>query len=173
MFAYGSLVEDLSGRPARLEGHRRAWGVAMDNANTVAGYKSYRLRSDGSRPAVHVAFLDIAAEPGALTHGTLIAVDDEALRALDARERNYERIEVTAHVPAAPGTVWAYRGSAAGRERLRVGLERGSAVVAADYAAAIAATFAVLGIDDPLERGPLALMDLERVDVEAPGDRAT
>jgi hypothetical protein len=164
VFGYGSLA-GLHGRPARLEGYRRVWGVAMDNRVDIPGYKRYRVRADGSRPAVYVAFLDIAEQPGATTQGLLIAADDITLRALDARERNYERIDVSAAVADAPGAVWAYRGSAAGRERLRVGLERGCAVVAAQYLADARAALALHGLSDELDVGNLAVIDLERVDL--------
>ena len=59
-FGYGSLVGVPGrGRVGRLHGWRRGWGVAMDNAVTVPGYKVY-VAPDGSRPDVCVAFLDIA-----------------------------------------------------------------------------------------------------------------
>ena len=171
VFGYGSLA-GLRGRPARLEGYRRVWGVAMDNRVDIPGYKRYRVPEDGSRPAVYVAFLDIAEQPGTTTDGLLIAVDDAALRGLDARERNYERVDVSAAVPDTPGAVWAYRGSPAGRKRLRVGLERGCAVVAAQYLADARAALALHGIPGELAVGELAVMDLERVDLP-PGDYAS
>lgn len=165
VFGYGSLV-GLRGWPGRLEGHRRAWGVAMDNRATIPGYKYYRSRIDGGRPAVYVAFLDIVEQAGAALDGVLIAVDDDRLRALDERERNYDRIDVTAAVPGAPGRVWAYRGSEEGRERLRAGRRERSAVVAVDYVEAVQATFTVLGIDDDVRPGDdLPLMGLARVDL--------
>lgn len=164
VFGYGSLA-GLSGRPAQLLGHRRVWGVAMDNSATIAGYKYYR-RPDGSRPDVFVAFLDIVAEPGATIAGLLIAVEDEiALAALDARERNYDRIDVTAAVPGARGTVWAYRGSPSGRRRLEIGRRRGSAVVDRHYHVAVSEAFDRLGFAQDVDPGELALMDLERVEV--------
>jgi hypothetical protein len=165
VFGYASLAGGLHGRPARLTGYRRVWGVAMDNRATIPGYKYYRRRVDGSRPEVFVAFLDIVQDAAALTRGILIEVDDVALRALDERERNYDRIDVTAAVPDAPGAVWAYRGSAAGRERLRSGRRRGSAVVDLRYVVGVRAAFEELGWHEEIDPGELALMDLERVDL--------
>jgi hypothetical protein len=164
VFGYGSLA-GLRGRPGRLHGYRRAWGVAMDNGVTIAGYKYYRRREDASRPHVHVAFLDILEQPGATIAGLLVAVDAAALPILDARERNYDRIDVTAAVAQAPGRVWAYRGSAAGRARLRTARARGSAVVAAQYYAAARAALDAHAIADELPLDGLAVVDLERVDV--------
>ena len=113
VFGYGSLAADLAGsHPALLRGRRRGWGVAMDNAVDVPGYKHYRLRADGSRPEVFVAFLDLFDDPAAATHGVCVAVDDAQLAAIDHRERNYERVDVTDAVMPARGTVWAYVGSA-------------------------------------------------------------
>lgn len=167
VFAYGSLAADaIAPRPARLHGHRRVWGVAMDNRVDIPGYKSYRLRADGSRPAVFVAYLDVVPDAAAVTGGALIAVDDDALRALDARERNYERVDVTEHMEAAPpGTVWAYRGSAAGRSRLAHGRRAGTAVVDAAYATAVRASLASLGLEDDVDPSPLTLMDLVRIEL--------
>jgi Gamma-glutamyl cyclotransferase, AIG2-like len=167
VFGYGSLATGAGGRRARLEGHRRVWGVAMDNRVTIPGYKAYHRPADGSRPAVYVAFLDVIEDPAAATEGVLLAVDDVALRALDARERNYERADVSAAVPGAPGRVWTYRGSAAGRARLRQGLHRGSAVVDRGYLEAVRAGFAALGIADDAGPGPLPVVELERVDLAA------
>ena len=170
VFGYGSLAAGCAGRPARLEGYRRVWGVAMDNTITIPGYKFYRRRDDGGgldgqRPAVFVAFLDIVEDPRGATDGLLIGVDDETLRALDDRERNYDRIDVTAAVRDAPGRVWTYRGSADGRERLRLGRERGTAVAALEYVRGVRATFAALGIDDDPDLGDLRAVELERIDL--------
>jgi hypothetical protein len=165
VFGYGSLAAGGGGRRARLEGHRRVWGVAMDNRVAIPGYKAYRLPADGSRPAVYVAFLDVVEDPGAATEGVLFAVDGAALRALDARERNYERVDVSAAVPGAPGTIWTYRGSSAGRARLRLGLRRGCAVVDRGYLEAVRAGFAALGIADDADPGALPVIELERVEL--------
>ena len=146
VFGYGSLAADLAGgHAARLRGYRRAWGVAMDNRIDVAGYKHYRLRSDGSRPAVCVAFLDLVADPHAATSGVCVPVAPEQLPALDRRERNYDRVDVTAAVAEARGTVWAYVGTAAGRGRLRRARDRGRAVVSRDYLDRTRAAFTALG----------------------------
>ena len=55
VLAYGSLAVATSGTPAVLHGHRRRWGVAMDNAVDLPGYKAYVDPATGERPAVHVA----------------------------------------------------------------------------------------------------------------------
>lgn len=168
VFGYGSLATGAAGRRARLRGHRRVWGVAMDNRVALPGYKIYLLREDDSRPAVFVAFLDIAEDPAATTEGVLFAVDAVALRTLDDRERNYERFDATAHVDDAPGTVWAYRGSADGRARLGHALEHGRAVVDRSYLEHVRATFASLGIADDADPGErLTVMELRRVDLGA------
>jgi hypothetical protein len=159
VFGYGSLAGEHQDCPvARLRGWRRTWGVAMDNRVDVPGYKSYRLRSDGSRPAVFVAFLDIEPDPAGVVTGICMPVSDADLAALDARERNYDRIDVTASVDGAPaGQVWAYRGSVAGRARLRAGRDTGRAVVSRDY---------LDGLAGGLHPDGLPVLDLERVELE-------
>jgi hypothetical protein len=156
VFAYGSLAADLrASHPAVLRGRRRGWGVAMDNRVDVPGYKHYRLRADGSRPEVFVAFLDLFEDAAAETHGICVPVDDEVqLPVIDHRERNYERIDVTGDVtPPGRGTVWAYAGAAAGRHRLEQARADGAAVVSRDYLERTRAAFAALG--------PAALADFE------------
>jgi hypothetical protein len=83
VFGYGSLAGGGAGGAARLDGYRRVWGVAMDNRVDIPGYKSYRLRADGSRPAVFVAFLDVVSSRGDSVEGVLLAVDDDAVAVLD------------------------------------------------------------------------------------------
>jgi hypothetical protein len=169
VFGYGSLAADLPGsHPAVLRGRRRGWGVAMDNSIDVPGYKHYRLRADGSRPAVFVAFLDLFDDPAAVTHGVCVAVDDGALPAIDHRERNYARIDVTDAVAPSRGTVWAYVGSAEGRSRLDRAREAGLAVISRYYLERTRSSFAALGGDARADFeasaavGDLPVLDLER-----------
>jgi hypothetical protein len=117
----------------------------MDNRADVPGYKHYRLRVDGSRPAIFVAFLDLLADARAATRGVCVPIEAAQLPAVDRRERNYDRIDVTDAVAPAPGTVWAYVGTAAGRRRLRRARDRGRAVVSRDYLERTRAAFAALG----------------------------
>ena len=169
VFAYGSLAADLPcAHRSVLRGRRRGWGVAMDNSVDVPGYKHYRLRADGSRPAVFVAFLDLFDDPAATTHGVCVTVGEARLAAIDHRERNYERIDVTGAVTPARGTVWAYVGSAVGRDRLARARAAGTAVISRDYLERTRATFAALGdgagadFDASAAIGDLPVLDLER-----------
>ena len=174
VFGYGSLVAELSrGHVATLRGHRRVWGVAMDNSRDEPGYKSYRLRADGSRPRIFVAFLDIEPDPASTVIGVCTPVADGELAGLDDRERNYDRVDVTDAIDGARGRVWAYRGSRAGQARLRDGLAAGRAAVSRDYLdgvlaglAAFAAHEAQAMRDSPAQAG-LAVLDLRRVEVPA------
>ena len=132
MFGYGSLPAEKDGVPCRLRDHRRHWGVAMDNREAIPGYKVYVDPESGERPAVEVAYLSISPHPGASVEGVAFEVTDEELAALDRRERNYDRRDVSAHCDI-EGRVWAYVGSAAGRRRLAEGLRRGTAVISRGY----------------------------------------
>jgi hypothetical protein len=172
VFGYGSLVaEHERGHVATLRGHRRHWGVAMDNARDLPGYKYYRLKPDGSRPRIFVAFLDIAADPAARVVGICMPVAVGDLAELDERERNYDRVDVTDLVDEPRGRVWAYRGSAAGQARLRDGLARGRAAVSRDYLDRVLDAIAVFA---PGEAGAMAqspadagldVLDLERIEI--------
>lgn len=171
VFGYGALVRDRpDGHLAELAGHRRCWGVAMDNRIDLPGYKWYR-RADGSRPAIFVAFLDVVAAAGGSVNGVCTPVADDELARLDARERNYVRVDVTAHVAGARGRVWAYVGSAEGRDRRRAGEVTGRIAIARAYAQDVEAAFARLGPAEldgyraSTEAPPFPLLDLARVDL--------
>jgi gamma-glutamylcyclotransferase (GGCT)/AIG2-like uncharacterized protein YtfP len=173
VFTYGSLVADApSSYVTRLNGFRRCWGVAMDNGETVSGYKYY-VDETGSRPDVYVAFLDIRPEQGASVNGACTLVEEDGLRGLDERERNYRRVEVTDAVADARGRVWAYVGSEAGRARLERGRDSGTAVVSRDYLDGVEAGFRALGPEeyaafrDSSDLDGLPVRDLIRVDLPA------
>jgi hypothetical protein len=173
VFGYGSLAGEHLRCPATcLRGWRRVWGVAMDNRVDLPGYKSYRLRSDGSRPPVFVAFVDIEPDPDGSVTGVCLPVGEGDMAALDRRERNYDRFEVTAQLDGCPpGRVWAYRGSEDGRARLRDGLAAGCAVVSRDYLAGVIAALAGIAaaeaaaIERCVATAGLVTLDLERVEV--------
>ena len=174
VFGYGSLAGDLAlaGRIARLAGYRRVWGVAADNAHAIPGYKQYRLRSDGSVPAVFVAFLDIVEDVEQCVNGVVAPVDGDLLAELDRRERNYDRIDVTAAIDSAvDGRVWTYVGSSDGRTRHANGLAHDRLAISRDYLASVDSAFRSLGeaehahflASSVLDGVPV--LDLDRVDL--------
>ncbi len=172
VFGYASLVTDGGpGRLARMRGVRRTWGVATDNTVGIPGYKMYLRRSDGSRPAVFVAFLDLLPARGCTVNGVLRPVTEDELELLDRRERNYDRTDVTASIDSPPGRVWAYLGSPEARERLRRARQEGTAVVSRDYERKVHQGFRALGQPEyeaflaSSELDGLPVWDLERVDL--------
>jgi hypothetical protein len=156
VFGYGSLAAQVGGRAFVLGDHRRGWGVAMDNRRTIPGYKFYVDPETGERPAVFVTFVCIWPEPGASVEGVVFEIDDDGLAALDRRERNYDRRDVSAHVDG-DGPVWAYLASDAGRARFAAGRAAGTAVISAEYLASVPEA------DPP----PLPVLPLLRRDVGA------
>jgi hypothetical protein len=85
-----------------------------------------------------VAFLDV--EPGDhVVNGAVFETDD--LDALDARERNYTRVEVE----TSEGPAFTYAGSGDGRERLRRGVAEARVVVQRAYLMRVLSGFAALG----------------------------
>src|SRR5687767_4290065 len=157
VFGYGSLLEAAGGTPRRLSGHRRRFGVAMDNRRTIPGYKYYLDAATGERPEVFVAFLDIVVDPGSAVEGLSFAVDPATLAALDDRERNYRRVEVD-------GRLWAYSGLPEARERYARAVAEGSAVVARAYLKTVRAGLAAAGLAFDTEP-EVPVRDLVRVDV--------
>ena len=162
VFGYGSLLQGAAGAPCRLSGHRRRFGVAMDNRRTIPGYKYY-LDPDGGRPAVHVSFLDVVPDGAGSVDGVVFEVAD--LGAVDARERNYARVEVTGALDTELGApVWAYLGLPEARERYAQAAAAGTAVVSRAYLEGVRAGFARLGLGFDTAV-PLPVVDLVRVDV--------
>jgi hypothetical protein len=116
----------------------------MENTRTIPGYKVY-VDGRGSRPDVCVAFLDVREEPGASVNGACVPVDADELAALDARERNYVRVDVTDWVEPCLGRTWAYVGRADSRHRLARAVAAGRCVVARRYLDVVEAGFRALG----------------------------
>ena len=145
VFGYASL-RALGGRPARLHGWRRVWGVAMDNRVAIPGYKRYLDPRTGEPPGVHVAFLDIVEDPDASVDGVLL--EAPSLEALDARERNYVRRGVEVDGERA----WTYVGSDDGRRRFA---EAEHLVVDAAY----------LELAGPVEAPPYPICALQRIEL--------
>jgi hypothetical protein len=115
----------------------------MDNTRDLPGYKYYLDPKTGERPAVFVAYLDLAPEPRSSVNGIVFPVDAAGLRVLDRRERNYERSEVGHQIdPPTGGRVWAYFGTVAARERFERGRAAGAAVVDRAYLDDVRAGFA-------------------------------
>jgi hypothetical protein len=152
LFGYGSLAGDPGGTLALLRGHRRTWGVAMDNSEDIPGYKHYET-PDGGRPAVRVCFLDIEPDPDTTVNGVLLPL--ERPDQLDARERNYVRQDVTDQIEGAEGRVWAYFGSPEGRRRRN----EGTPVISRGYLETVERA---LGHSIPTDGLPV--WDLKRVD---------
>jgi gamma-glutamylcyclotransferase (GGCT)/AIG2-like uncharacterized protein YtfP len=176
VFGYASLsaLLDANGCVTELHGARRGWGVAADNSTALPGYKRYRL-ADGSHPPVRVAFLDLApGEDADAVNGVCLPVTQQRLAALDRRERNYARVEVSERIARPLGRTWTYVGSEEGRARLAAGRRDGDAVVSREYLDVVLAGFARLGAAE-LARfhatttlDDLPVWELERVDL---GDR--
>lgn len=170
VFGYGALVTDVGGTAAELAGFRRFWGVAMDNSQTIPGYKYY-VDEDGARPDLYVAYLDIEPDASASVNGACTEVEHDGLDALDDRERSYTRVEVTDAIEDPPGRVWAYAGSREGRGRLSRGLEIGRAVISREYLDRVEAGFRALGPDEydafrsSCASDGLPVRDLVRVDL--------
>lgn len=150
VFGYASLValDDPGAVPGRLHGYRRFWGVAMNNWEGGEDAKHWIDRETGETPRIRVAYLDIYEREGLAVNGLALPVDGERLRGLDARELNYQRVEVSdAFDPEVSGRVFTYLGLGAARERCREGAAAGNVFVAVEYAAAVRGAFERLGPD--------------------------
>jgi cation transport regulator ChaC len=150
VFAYGSLLP--AGHAALpegavavdLHGWQRSWSVAMDNSVDLPNYKHY-VAPDGGRPALMVCYLNIEERPGAVVNGVALRVGADELPALDARERNYDRRDVTGQFNVTlGGRVWAYVGRRSGRARARRGRRERRLAIASSYHERVLAGFDLL-----------------------------
>lgn len=140
----------------------------MDNTATIPGYKYY-LDGDETRPDVCVAFLDLVEAPGASVNGICMPVNEAALRALDDRERNYERVEVTREVEPVIGRTWTYAGRDESRQRFAEASAAGRCVVAGAYLEVVERGFRALGEWDEFEASTTGMRppvrELRRIDL--------
>jgi gamma-glutamylcyclotransferase (GGCT)/AIG2-like uncharacterized protein YtfP len=149
----------------------------MDNSRDLPGYKYYVDAATGARPAVYVTYADLAPDPACAVNGVVFPVEADALAALDERERNYERREVTGRLAATlpEARVWAYFGRPAARERFERGRAAGTAVVSRAYREGLRDGFAQLGGDElsqfeaTTDDPGVPVLDLTRVEL-APAD---
>ena len=179
VFAYGSLLRDLSGSlgegmmRSRLRGHRRAWNVAMDNSHSLTGYKFYLSAADSSRPAVCVTFLNIVRDGARHVSGVLFALGGDQLEQLDRRERNYDRRDVTDLIdPPIDGRVWTYFGKPEAERRFALASREGKAVIDKAYLESVRAGFELIAADALEEFDATTdphgcpILELRRVDLD-------
>ena len=88
----------------------------------------------GERLDGYIAVVNIRPAPGQAVNGIAFRVSEAELAALDRRERNYDRIEVTNRLDVTLDTrVWTYRGKLAAEARFAEGVASGTAVINSAY----------------------------------------
>jgi hypothetical protein len=134
----------------------------MNNWEGGEGAKHFLDRVSGERRRIRVAYLDLREAAGAAVNGLVLPVDAARLAALDEREINYERVDVSDAFEASAGDgvadvglgapprpspriVFTYVGTEAARERCKRGLAEGNAFVSRDYVDGVRRAFAALG----------------------------
>jgi hypothetical protein len=130
----------------KIHGFRRTWGAAMNNWETSATEKHFVDPSDGGKPRIRIAFLDIEEEAGATVNGLAVPVDAPRLAEFDAREVNYLRFDLSSsfELPL-EHPVFAYRATDGARARLEAGAADGDVVVSREYVQLVRDAFAGLG----------------------------
>jgi hypothetical protein len=176
VFGYGSLLERAAADGARvceLAGYRRTWNVAMDNTRTIPGYKHYVDAATRERGAWFVTFLNIVPDVAAQVNGVLLSVDASLLERLDQRERNYQRVDVSAALlEAVDGQAWAYLGVPDAVDRFELGRRTGRAVISREYQERVQADFTSAGalarFEELTDPPPCPILDLVRIDHPEP-----
>ena len=156
VFGYGSLVSPESfghtlGRPllrgtdlhrAVLRGYGRRWNYGV---TTFVGETD---EPDGSTRRWTIVALGIEAAAAETANGVIGWVRDDELAALDERERNYDRVDVTGlteiTVPV-EGSVVTYVPKLASIELYRAARDRGEAAVERRYWDLVDGAFGDLG----------------------------
>jgi len=155
----------------------------MNNWEGGAAVKHFLDPETGERPRIRVAYVDLYEHPDSAVNGVALPADVERLAALDAREVNYRRVEVTdAFEPSVPmpaslapspesvpsasesvrsrsgggesRRVFTYVGLDAARERCRQGVTDSNVCVRRGYLSDVRAAFARLA--------PEALAEFDR-----------
>jgi cation transport regulator ChaC len=183
VFGYGSLLErwcrsNVAGHsvegpwPATLRRYRRTWNVAMDNRRTIPGYKYYVDAATGKRGDWFVTFLNVVSDPDSEVNGVLFAATDELLAELDGRERNYERVDISAGLtPQLDGRAWVYTGSAAAVRRFTLGKRSDRTVISRGYYQRVVDDFSAIGpaalaaFEQLTDPPPCPVLDLRRVEI--------
>jgi len=156
IFGYGSLVDrgDLAlylgeEKPqyefVKFKGLKRDWSVAMDNRADVPNYKYY-VNAAQERVDKYIAFLNVSFDPNAEINGVIFPVDEAKLPELDARERNYRRVEIS-HLSQSvhQGRVWTYMAKESSRQRFMEGLAQDKVVIQKAYIDFVLAAFRAVG----------------------------
>ncbi|MCB0967781.1 MAG: gamma-glutamylcyclotransferase [Ilumatobacter sp.] len=159
VFGYGSLVSPESfghtlGRgfergvdfhPAVLRGYGRRWNYG------VMSFVGRSEEPDGSTREWSIVALGLEASSDETVNGVIGWVTDDELPSLDARERNYDRVDVTdltevAVVPSpVEGRIVTYVPQPAPIEYYRAARDRGEAAVEQRYWDLVDGAFADLG----------------------------
>jgi cation transport regulator ChaC len=169
VFGYGSLVDARSlgrtlGRPvelhvdvleAELDGWGRRWNYGVGHVTGAWRTVDGRMVVDGV-----IVALGVVPSAGERTNGIVARVSATELAALDLRERDYDRVDVTHQVtvaarggrPVSPGVgtddrIVTYVPRPSAIDRYETARDAGRAAIRDTYWGLVDAAFAVLGPD--------------------------
>lgn len=149
VFGFGSLIDPSSFSKsikrkewfvedfplAMLKGYKRVWNIAMDNDESIPGYKRYKTIADEKYPHCFVTFLNIKPSKTDEVIGTIVEVNEDELKLLIKREKNYLKQNVTESIVHSPidGSVFAFIGTSEAEERFNSRTQHKPAVISKSY----------------------------------------
>jgi len=160
VFGYGTLADPndwlLSRYPGEfadptyifIDGYRRHWDVAAENAAPDHDNKYHVDISTGERPDIYVAALGLELQEGCKCNGVALPVDGERLRWFDQREAMlYDRMVIKTERISEPldGTLWTYFPKLEALAAFEEGLRGEAAFAPRYYTEGVVAAFTARG----------------------------
>lgn len=145
---YGSLMSSEF-TTVNVFGWRRCWNVANYFRSTTSFRSTIKQYVDPDSGVLFdgfVTFLNVERSVGTVLAAVLIPVTEEQLNVLDARELNYDRVDVAKDVDVTVGLpVWLYVGKQISVAKFEECTGNGNVVISSDYKQCVDAAVAALG----------------------------
>ena len=149
----GRKIVDADYEFTELQNYRREWNVAMNNNHSISGYKRYFHRfhegeaNSGGVVDGYIAFLGLRQCEKSNVNGIIFKVEEDELLALDQREKNYRRVDVSNYVNnlRADRVLYCYMPSEEGLQRYIEGEKMNKLFISVGYERSVEDAFKKAG----------------------------